>query len=202
MKLYYSPGTCALLPHIVLKELGLTASLSKVDLASKKTDDGQNYFDVNPNGYVPALQLDNGKVLTEANIIAQYLADQKPGNTLLPAAGQFERYQQQEWLNFITSEVHKTMGAFFNPKLHPETRAALSERLGQRLNYIVSKLGSNDWLTGSHFTIADAYLFVVLNWCGWVKFDLTPWPALQAFQQRVAARAAVQAAMAEEGIGK
>lgn len=198
MKLFFFPGSCSQLPLIIAHEAGVPVTLVAVDLAKKTTADGRNFLDINPNGYVPALELDNGKVLTEANVIAHYLSTLKPGNTLMPAAGSFDYFKMLELLNFITSEVHKPMGSFFNPALHPDTRAASEQLLGKRLNYLVTKLGSNDYLTGSNFTVADAYLFVVLNWGGWVKFDLAAWPVLQAFQKRVAARAAVQAAQAAE----
>lgn len=204
MKLFFYPGSCSQVPLIVAHELGLSLQLVAVDLAQKQTADGRNFLDINPNGYVPALELDNGRVLTEAHVIAQYLTSLKPGNGLMPAAGQFEHFKMLELLNFITSEVHKPMGSFFNPALHPETRAATEQLLGRRLNYLANKLSKNEFLTGNSFTVADAYLFVVLNWAGWVKFDLTAWPLLQAFQQRVAARAAVQAAQAAEqaAVGK
>ncbi len=198
MKLYITPGTCSQVPLIIAHEAGVPLTPVAVDLAKKTTADGRNYFDINPNGYVPALELDDGKILTEANVIAQYLTTLKPGNALMPAAGSFAYFKLLELLNFITSEVHKPMGSFFNQALHPDTRAASEKLLGRRLNYLVKLLGDNDYLTGNQFTVADAYLFVVLNWGAWVKFDLAAWPTLQAFQKRVAARAAVQAAQAAE----
>jgi len=198
MKLFFFPGSCSQVPLIIAHEAGVPLTLVAVDLAKKTTADGRNFLDINPNGYVPALELDNGKVLTEANVIADYLSTLKPGNTLMPATGSFDYFKMRELLNFLTAEVHKPMGSFFNPALHPETRAANEQLLGKRLNHVAKLLGSNDYLTGSSFTVADAYLFVVLNWAGWVKFDLSAWPTLQAFQKRVAARAAVQAAQAAE----
>ena len=199
MKLYFFPGSCSQLPLIIAHEVAVPVQPVAVDLAKKTAADGRNFLEINPNGYVPALVLDNGQVLTEAQVIAQYLASLKPGNTLMPASGSFEHFKMLELLNFLTSEVHKPMGSFFNPSLHPEARAQTEQLLGRRLTHVANRLGSNDYLTGSSFTVADAYLFVVLNWANWVKFDLSPWPALQAFQQRVAARPAVKAAQADEG---
>ena len=202
MKLFFYPGSCSQVPLIVAHELGLPVQLVAVDLAKKQTADGRNFLDINPNGYVPALELDNGRVLTEAHVIGQYLTSLKPGNSLMPNGNGFEHFKMLELLNFITSEVHKPMGSFFNPQLHPETRAATEQLLSRRLNYLVNKLSKHDYLTGDSFTLADAYLFVVLNWANWVKFDLSPFPVLQAFVQRVAARPAVKAAQADEAKNK
>ncbi|HUS23345.1 MAG TPA: glutathione transferase GstA [Candidatus Binatia bacterium] len=202
MKLYYSPGACSLSPHIVLREAGLDAQLEKVDLRSKKTESGKDFTAVNPRGYVPALELDEGAVLTEGPAIVQYLADRKPEKKLAAANGTLERYQLQEMLNFISTEVHKQYSPLFYPGTPPETRKAQSERLGLRYGWIQERLGNRPYLFGEQFTVADAYLFTVTNWAGTVKLDLAPFPKLQEYQQRVAARPAVQQAMREEGLLK
>lgn len=202
MKLYYAPGACSLSPHIVLRESGLGFELEKVDLASKNTAGGEDYTGVNPKGYVPALKLDDGQVLTEGPAIIQYLADQVPEKKLAPPAGSLERYRLQEMLNFITSELHKSFGAFFNPKAPDEWKAAVRELLGKRLAYVAGQLEGKDYVMGGQFSVADAYLFTVLNWAGFIKLDLSAWPALPAYQARVGARPAVQAALRAEGLLK
>lgn len=199
MKLYFYPGSCSQVPLIISHELGIALNLVKVDLAKKTTADERNYLDINPNGYVPALELDDGKVLTEAQVIAQYLVSLRPGSKLLPAVGTFDYYQMLALLNFLTSEVHKPMGSFFNPQLHADTRAATEQLLSRRLKVLSNRLGDKPYLTGGEFTVADAYLFVLLNWANWLKFDLSPWPSLLAFRQRVGERPSVQAAQAAEG---
>src|SRR5690606_1421934 len=170
MKLYYSPGACSLAVHIVLREGKFSFELEKVDLAAKRTQSGEDYLAVNPKGYVPALRLDDGGVLTEANVILQYLADQKPRRNLAPKPRTPERYRLMEWLSFIATELHKGLGDFFNPKMTPEWREAKLERLGQRFDYLERTLGSNEYLTGD-FSIADAYLFTILNWTRLHKID-------------------------------
>lgn len=202
MKLYFSPGACSLSPHIVLREAGLEFEIEKVGLADKKTEKGADYTTVNPKGYVPALQLDNGEVLTEGPAIVQYLADKAPEKKLAPAAGSMERYRLAEWLNFISTEVHKNFSPFFNPKAPEETKQGARDILAKRLGFVAQKLGSSEYLMGNQFTVADAYLFTVLNWAGHVKLDLSPWPVLKAYQQRIAARPAVHAAMVAEGLIK
>ncbi|WP_068712828.1 glutathione transferase GstA [Vibrio tritonius] len=199
MKLYFTPGACSLAPHIVLEELGLSHELDQVDLKAKKTQSGADFLALNAKGYVPALQLDNGHLLTEGLVISQYLADLKPEAGLIPAAGE-ERYQLQSVMVFISTELHKPMGSMFNPAQSADARQAAEATLTKRLGWIVEQLGDNDYLFANQFSIADAYLFTVLNWANIVKFDLTPWPTLAAFSARVAQRPAVQAALKAEGL--
>jgi glutathione S-transferase len=201
MKLYYSPGACSLSPHIVLRELGLPLELVKVDLATKMEEGGADFRTHNPKGYVPALLLDNGELLTEGPAIVQYLADLAPEKKLAPANGTMPRYRLQETLNFITSELHKGMGSLFNAKMPPEWRTIAVELLGRRLDFITTQLTGKTWLMGDTFAVADAYLFTVLGWAKWVKFDLSRWPSLTAYMERVAARPAVQQALKAEGLG-
>lgn len=202
MKLYFAPGACSLSPHIVLREAGLAFQLEKVDLASKVTAGGGDYRAVNPKGYVPALQMDDGQVLTEGPAIVQFVADRAPDKELAPAAGTMERYRLVEWLNFISTELHKTFSPLFKPATPDQTKQAAHETLAKRLDVVAQQLKKSDYLTGSRFSIADAYLFTVLNWAGFVKLDLSPWPEIREYQKRVAARPAVQAAMAAEGLAK
>ncbi|WP_263263244.1 glutathione transferase GstA [Pseudomonas sp. RIT-PI-S] len=199
MKLFYLPGACSLAPHIVVRETNTDTTLVKVDRATKQTEEGQNYLDVNPKGYVPALQLDDGSVLTEAQVVLQYLADLNPDSGLAPAPGSPERYKLQEWLSFVSTELHKNMGSFFNPKQTPEWREAVTALLGMRLDVLVKMLGDREFVLNG-FTVADAYLFTVLNWAGKAKFDLSRWPTLVAYHKRVGERPSVQQAMKEEGL--
>jgi glutathione S-transferase len=200
MKLYYSPGACSLSVHIVLREGKFKFDIEKVDLAAKRTEGGEDYLAINPKGYVPALRLDDGTVMTEANVILQYLADQKPRRGLAPKPRTPERYKLMEWLTFTSSELHKALGDFFNPKMTPEWREAKLERLGKRFDYLEKALGGDQYLMGE-FTIADAYLFNILNWTNLHKVDMAGWPNLQAFILRVAERPAVRKAMKAEGLG-
>jgi len=202
MKLYYSPGACSLSPHIVAKEAGLSVDLKKVDLKSKTLAEGGAYTAVAGKGYVPALALDDGSLLTEGPVIVQYMADQKPDSGLAPRAGTMERYRLQEWLNFITSELHKAFGWFFNPAVTPEWRKGVSDRLEVRLEWLAGRLQGKQYLMGDKFSVADAYLFTVLNWAPMVKFDLARWPVLVEYQKRVAGRPKVQEALREEGLLK
>lgn len=202
MKLYYAPGACSLAVHIVTKELGVPVETVKVDLRAKKTADGGDYLKVNGKGYVPALQLDDGTLLTEGPAITQYLADQNPGKNLAPKAGTIERVRLQEWLNFITSEMHKGMGSFFNPAMTEEWKKAVSDRLAVRLAWLDGQLAGKQYLMGDQFTVADPYLFTILNWAGGVKFDLTRWPNVVAYHKRVSERPKVQETMKAEGLVK
>jgi glutathione S-transferase len=202
MKLYYAPGACSLSPHIVAREAGIDLELQKVDTQTKKMTPDGDFLAVNPKGYVPALQLDGGEVLTEGPAIVQYLADQKPASGLAPANGTLDRYRLQEMLGYINSEIHKTYGPLFNPKVTPETRQDRIDYLKKRYGLIEKALNGRDYLVGSRFTAADAYLFTVTNWSNFLKIDLAEFPNLQAFQKRVAARPAVQAAMKAEGLIK
>ena len=202
MKLFFSPGACSLSPHIVLREAGLPFELAKVDLATKKMEDGGDYRSINPKGYVPALGLDNGEVLTEGPAITQYLADRVPEKKLAPAAGTMERYRLQEWLNFISSELHKSFGALFNPKASEHWKAAARELLDRRIGYVAAQLEGRNFLLSDTYTVADAYLFTVLNWAHWVKLDLSRWPGITDYLKRVAARPAVREALKAEGLLK
>ena len=202
MKLYYSPGACSLSPRIVAAEAGIALDFEKVDVATKKTETGRDYLSVNPKGYVPALELDDGQVLTEGPAIVQYLGDKKPGSGLVPPAGTLERYRLQEALGYINSEIHKTYSPMFNPKISDEARKERTEYLRKRYRLVEDQLDGNPYMLGGQFTAADAYLFTVTNWAGFLKIDLSDFPHLLAFQKRVAARPAVQAALKAEGFGK
>jgi glutathione S-transferase len=202
MKLYFSPAACSLSPHIVAREAGLDIELVKADTKTKKLVDGSDYTQINAKGYVPALQLDNGQLLTEGPAIVQYLADQKPGSGLIPAAGTLERYRVQEWLNFITSEIHKSFSPLFNPAASADWKEAAKANLARRFGFVAQRLEGRDYLMGSQFSVADAYLFTVANWGQFVGVDIGQWPALAAFHARVAARPKVQEALKAEGLIK
>jgi len=202
MKLYFSPGACSLSPHIVARELGIPLQLEKVDLKARKTASGRDFLQINPKGYVPALELDSGDVLTEGPAIVQYLADQKPEAGLAPANGTLARAHLQEMLNYISTELHKTYSPLFNPTTPAETREERKEYLRKRFAYVDSVLAKRRFLLGDQFSVADAYLFTVTSWARHVDLDLSGYKALTDFQQRVAARPAVQAAMVEEGLMK
>ncbi len=201
MKLYYSPGACSLSPHIVLREAGADFTLVRVDLKTKKLEDGSDYLAVNPKGYVPALQLDNGELLTEGPAIIQYIADQHPAAGLAPAPGTLDRARLQEWLNMIATELHKSFTPMFRGAGDEWKNAAL-DNIRRRFDLVAQRLATNPFLMGERFSVADAYLFTVLSWTGFVKIDMSPWPALQAFSQRVGERPAVQAALRAEGLLK
>ena len=200
MKLYYSPGACSLSPHIVLREAGLSAQLVRVDLRSGTTQDGADFRAINGKGYVPALELPDGTLLTEGPAIVQYLADQSPDSGLAPANGTIERYRVQEWLNFISTELHKQFSPLFDPASDSSQKTRQQERIGRRLDWVAARLGEGDYLMGSRFTVADAYLFVVLSWARHVGIDLGRWPALAAYQDRVGRRPRVQEALRAEGL--
>ena len=202
MKLYFFPGACSLSPHIVASEAGIDLQLENVDLQTHKTAGGEDFYAVNPKGYVPALRLDDGSVLTEGPAIVQYLADQKPASKLAPANGTVERYRLQEWLNFISTEVHKPMGSMFNPAIKPEQREAAIKQLGGRFDYLVKALTGKTWLMGETFTAADAYLYTILNWANFVKVDMSKWPVLTQYVGHVSARPGVQKALKAEGLIK
>jgi glutathione S-transferase len=202
MKLYYYPGACSLAPHIVAREAGIPLTLEKVDLANRTTETGASYLAINPKGYVPALGLQDNSVLTEASAIIQYLADSQTAADLAPAAGTIERYRLLEWLGFISTEIHKGFGPLWNPTTPDTVKTATKERLATRFAYLDEKLGSQPFLMGAKFTIADAYLFTVVNWTNFHGIDLSPFPNLQAFQARIAARPAVQQALEAEGLLK
>ena len=196
----YSPGACSLSPHIVLNELDLPYTVEKVDLKTHTTASGADFYTLNAKGYVPALQLDNGEVLTEGPAIIQYLAEHKPQANLLPPAGTLERARVQEWLNFIGTELHKTLAALFNPSISPEAKSKTIETFGKRLGFVDKALQGKDYLTGNAFSVADAYLFTIVNWAPMLKIDLSPWPTVVQFQKRVASRPAVQKTLKAEGL--
>jgi len=202
MKLYYSPGACSFSPHIVLRELDLPVDLVKVDLGTHKTADGGDYLAINPKGYVPVLQLDDGSVLTEGPAIVQYIADRTPAAKLAPPAGTMERYRLMEWLNFLTSEIHKGFSPLFNAKLSEETKVIMREAMARRFDYLSTRLRDQPYLMGDGFTVADAYLFTLLGWCRMTQVDLSKWPTLVAYVERIARLPAVRAAMKAEGLIK
>jgi glutathione S-transferase len=202
MELYYAPGACSLAPHIVSREAGLPLKLIKVDLGSRKTEKGEDYLAINGKGYVPALRLDDGQVMTEAATLVQYLADQRPQSNLAPAFGTAERYRLMEWLTFIGSEIHKGFAPLWDPKASDEAKAAIKARLATRLKWFDRQLEGRDYVMGKQFSIADAYAFVVLNWAGMLDVDLSPYPNIRAYLDRVAARPQVKEAMRAEGLLK
>jgi glutathione S-transferase len=201
MKLYYSKGACSLSPHIVACEAELPIELEAVDLQTKRTETGEDFLLINPNGYVPVLILDDGNKLTEGPAIIQYLADQAPGKKLVPLAGTFERYQLQQWLNLISTEIHK--GGFaplFNPATPEAYKQMAITSLTSRLATVSEHLSNRTFLLGEHFTVADAYLFVTLSWGAYVDLDISRWPVLENYVDTISARPAVQKALKEEGL--
>jgi glutathione S-transferase len=202
MKLFYSPGACSLAPHIVLHESGLAFEGVLASTKTHQLADGSDYYAVNPLGYVPFLVLADGRTLREGQVISQYIADQVPASGLAPAAGTWERYKLQEWLSFISSELHKGFSPLFNPATPEDYKPLVKERLLQRLTWLDGELAGKDYLMGSTFTVADAYLFTVTNWAGFVKLDIAALANLAAVRARIAARPAVQAAMKAEGLIK
>lgn len=202
MKLYFAPGACSLSPHIVLREAGVPVELKKVDLGSKAIEGGGNFTEINAKGYVPALELPNGEVLTEGPAIVQYIADQNPTSNLVPKAGSLERYRLQEWLNFITSELHKNLGALFNKNISDDWKAAAIANINKRFDFVVETLKGKQYLLGDQFSVADAYLFTVLGWGKHIGVDIGKWPALTEYVGRVGARPKVQEALRAEGLIK
>ena len=200
MKLYYAPGACSMVVHCVLRELGYRFDLERVDLREGRTAAGADYSTVNPKGYVPALLLDDGQVLTEAAAILQYLADLRPESGLVPPPGDLGHYRLLEWLTFISSEIHKTLGALFNPQLPPACREVSLALFERRCDWLAGALGKGPFLMGERYTIADPYLFTVLSWSSVLSVDLGPWPPLQGYLARVAARPAVQETLRAEGL--
>jgi len=202
MKLYYAPGACSLAAHIVLAEAGIAADLVKVDLKSHQIAAGVDYYTINPKGSVPLIELDNGERLTEVAAIVQYLADQQPGRELAPAAGTFERYRLQEWLNFVASDLHKQYGPFFNPATPDAYKEIVKKKLGERFAYLTQHFKDRDYLLGSKFSVADAYLFTILRWSSSVGIELDPWPVMTEFLARVGARSKVSEVMKAEGLAQ
>jgi glutathione S-transferase len=202
MKLYYSPGACSLSPHIVATEAGIPIELEKVNLANHKTERGEDFTKINPKGYVPALRLDDGSILTEGPAIVQYLADRKPASGLAPAAGTIERYRVQEWLNFIGTELHKNFGPLFNPATPDAVKQTAKANIAKRLAYLNQELANRHYLMDNDFTVADAYAFTIVNWANFVGIDLKVYPNLLAYMGRVGARPKVQETLRSEGLLK
>lgn len=200
MKLYYSPGACSLASHIALHETGLPFEIDKLNAATKTTASGEDFMQINPKGYVPAIRLDDGSILTEGGAILQYIADQQPASGLAPKAGSMERYRLQEWLTFIGTEIHKTFSPLFNKATTEEVKTNARNLLAKRLGYVEAQLANKPYLMGDSFTVADAYMFVVASWSSHVGFDLSPFPRLKEYLARIAVRPSVQVAMKAEGL--
>jgi glutathione S-transferase len=200
MKLYYSPGACSLAPHIIMREAVLPFDLVQVDLKAKRIKDGGDFTKVNPKGQVPTLELDDGQILTENAVIDQYLADQKPDAGLLPRSG-LERYRGLEWLNFVSTELHKTFGPLFRPNTPEDYKPIIHENISKKFDYVEQQFADGrQYLMGDRFTAPDAYLFTILGWAKAMNIDLSPWPKLTAYRDRVAARPKVQEALKAEGL--
>ncbi|HEX2581744.1 MAG TPA: glutathione transferase GstA [Dongiaceae bacterium] len=197
--LVYAPGACSLSPHIVARELGMNIKLEKLDFATGKTETGNEIGKISPKGQVPILALDNGEKLTEGPVIVQYLADQKPEAGLLPKNG-MERYRVQEWLNYITSELHKSFSPLFNPKFPEDAKKVVLENLKKKFTFLNERLAGKQYLMGDQFTVADAYCFTVINWVNFLNIDISAYPNLVAYQQRVAQRPRVMDALKAEGL--
>ena len=202
VKLYFSPGACSLSPHIVLRESGLPFELEQVNLQTKKLKSGGDFLEVNAKGQVPVLKLDSGDILTEGPAIVQYIADQKPESGLAPKAGSIQRYHVQEWLNFITSELHKSFTPLFRPNTPEEYVKISKENLANRFGFLDKELGKRQYLMGDKFTVPDAYAFTVVGWSRYKDIDLARWPNLKGYMDRVGARPKVQEAMKAEGLIK
>ncbi|MCO6056726.1 glutathione transferase GstA [Pseudomonas sp. MOB-449] len=200
MKLFYKAGACSLSPHIALMESGLTFETEAVELQSKRTASGADFYEINAKGYVPALLLGSGELLTEGPAIVQYIADQVPEKRLAPEHGSLDRYRLQGWLNFVGSELQKSCGAFFNPMARDDWKAAARANLERRLAHVDEHLRDREYLVGETFSVADGYLFTALRWMAPIGIDLSPWPSLPAYQSRIGARPAVQQALRAEGL--
>jgi len=198
MKLFFSPGACSFSPHVVLREAGIAFDLERVNLQTKRTESGADFTAINPKGYVPVLQLDDGQVLTEGPAIVQYLADTKPESHLAPPAGTLDRVRLQEWLNFISTEIHKQFSPLFSPATPDDVKASQREKLAKRFAYVDKQLEGKSFLLGERFSVADAYLFTVLNWASPMKIDLAQTPNVAAYVARIAERPTVIAARAAE----
>ena len=200
MKLYYSPGACSLAPHIVLNEAGLAYETEKVDLATKKTATGGDFLAINPKGYVPAITLDDGQLLTEVQVLLRYVADQKPQSNLMPKPGTMERYRVEEWMNYIASELHKSYSPLFRPNTPEEYKTIVRGNLAKRLALLDQALAGKQYLMGNAFTAADAYAFTILRWSSFTKVDLSPYANIKAYMARMEARPKVQQTLKEEGL--
>lgn len=202
MKLYYAPGACSLSPHIVLREVGKKFEIESVDLGTKKTATGKDFTRINPKGYVPALELKAGEVLTEGAAIVQFVADKAKATKLLPKAGSMARYRAMEMLNYIAAELHKSMGALFAKSISEDARKAAMEKVAKRLEHFDGILGKNKFLLGKSYSVADAYAFTIFSWGPHLNVDMSPWKNIAAFMERVGKRPAVQAALKAEGLVK
>lgn len=202
MQLFIAPGACSLAPHIVSREAAIPLQIFKVDLATKRSEDGRDYLSINPKGYVPALITDEGETLTEAAVIIQYLADLAPSAGLIPSAGTLERYRAQEWLNFVATEIHKRFAPLWNAATPEATVNLTKSQLAKKFDYLNGQLAKTPYLLGERFSAPDAYAFTVLNWARLFNIDLAPWPSLSAFVERIAGRPQVRQAMAMEGLIK
>jgi len=200
MKLYYSPGACSLAPHIVLQEAGLAVQAIKVSTKTHQLEDGSDYYQINPLGYVPFLVTDSGETLRETAVLVQYLADQAPQKQLIPAHGSIARYQVQSWLNFISTELHQGLGPLFRPTTPEDYKPVAHARVLERLQWVDSQLAGKAFLMGEQFSVADVYLFVVSGWTSHVGVDISGLNNLTALRERIMARPAVQAVMKEEGL--
>jgi glutathione S-transferase len=200
MKLYYAPGACSLSPHIALCEAGIKVELEKVDLREGKTETGQAYKEINPKGYVPALQLDDGEIMTEGPALVQYIADQAPATNIAPAPDSHLRYKLAEWLGFINSEMHKSFGPLFDSSAPEQTKAAAKKRLDRRFGFVADQLSKHHYLMGEHFSVADGYLYVLLRWASAMSIDLSAYPSLAKYVARMQDRPGVQAALSAEGL--
>ena len=202
MKLYFAPGACSLAPRIVASEMGIPIETVKVDLADHKTADGRDFYTINPRGYVPALELSDGAVMTETSILVQYLADLAPTKALIPPFGTRERYYTQEWLNFLATELHKGFGPLWNASAPEETKASARARLVKVFKELDQRLGKNAYIAGSSFSVVDAYAYTLLNWAAQHKLDLLPYGHLLAWQAKVFERPKVKSALIAEGLLK
>lgn len=200
MKLYYAPGACSQAPHIILHEAGLPHDSAKVDLKAKKLEDGSDYLRINPKGSVPALELDDGQVLTENAVILQYIADKAGAFELLPRPGDLQRYRVLEWVNFIATELHKSFGPLFGPAAGDESKQSARDLIAKKLDFVEQQIGDRPYLLGDRFTLPDAYLFVILGWTEKMKIGLDRWPRLAAFRKRLAGRESVRGVLEFEGL--
>jgi glutathione S-transferase len=200
MKLYYARGACSQVPHIILHEAGLPHDSARVDLKAKKLEDGSDYLKVNPKGAVPALELDDGQVLTENAVILQYIADTAGAFELLPQPGDLQRYRVLEWVNFVATELHKSFGPLFNPAAGEEAKQLARDTFAKKLDFVEQQIGDKPYLLGDHFTLPDAYLFVILGWTAGHNIDLSHWPKLAAFRERLSKRESVREVLAFEGL--
>ena len=202
LKLYYSPGACSLSPHIALLEAGLPFELEQVDTKAKKTKAGANYLPINPNGYVPALKIAEGQILTEGPAIVQWIADQRPETHLAPANGTLERAHLQQWLNFISTEIHKSYSPLFSAETPDAYKTITKDKLFKRYAYVNDQLKGKQFLLGNHFTVADGYLFTVTNWANFLKLDLSEFREVAQFSDRIHSRPKVLQALKAEGLAK